>query len=61
MDFLKEVVSYSSTGPRASVTDRKENGMQTTPQSQLIGQHPLIDRVQRLIRRADVPIVPSSP
>lgn len=54
MDFLKEVVSYSSTGPRASVTDRKENGMQTTPQSQLIGQHPLIDRVQRLIRRVAV-------
>ncbi|MFN8603890.1 MAG: sigma 54-interacting transcriptional regulator [Candidatus Binatia bacterium] len=28
--------------------------MQTTPQSQLIGQHPLIDRVQRLIRRVAV-------
>jgi transcriptional regulator with PAS, ATPase and Fis domain len=51
MAFFKEVVSYSSTGARGSEGDRKEPGMHGTQQTQLIGQHPLIDKVQRLIRR----------
>jgi transcriptional regulator with PAS, ATPase and Fis domain len=54
MAFFKEVVSYSSTGPRAQGGDRKEPGMQGVQQTQLIGQHPLIDKVQRLIRRVAI-------
>ena len=54
MAFFKEVVSYSSTGARAPGSDRKEPGMHGTQQTQLIGQHPLIEKVQRLIRRVAV-------
>jgi transcriptional regulator with PAS, ATPase and Fis domain len=54
MAFFKEVVSYSSPVPRVTGSERKENGMQTTAQTQLIGQHPLVERVQRLIRRVAV-------
>jgi len=54
MAFFKEVVSYSSpSGARAPGGERKENGMQGS-HSQLIGEHPLIDKVQRLIHRVAV-------
>jgi transcriptional regulator with PAS, ATPase and Fis domain len=51
MAFFKEVVTYPASAARAPGVDRKENWVPGTGQSQLIGQHPLIDRVQRLIRR----------
>ncbi len=50
MAFFKEVLSPSSPGARSS-NDRREPWAQGAPATQIIGQHPLIERVQKLIQR----------